>query len=170
VVRRLLELRPQLVLSVSRTTRRPRRGEANGRDYHFISTQEFDRLIGQDAFLEWAELYGQHRSGTLREPVATALREGRDVILEIDVQGAASVRRAEPHAVLIFLAPPSEEELARRLRARRTEGRHALARRLAAAREEMSQRTWFDHVVINDDVDRAAREVAAIIDGHRAAS
>lgn len=164
VVRRLRELRPELAYSVSCTTRAPRPGEEDGRDYRFIRADEFDRLIERGAFLEWAAIYGDHRSGTLREPVVQALAEGRDMILELDVQGAASVGEAFPDAVLIFLVPPSEEELARRLRARQTESPAALARRLEAAREEMAQAVRFDFVVVNDDVDRAAAELAAILD------
>jgi guanylate kinase len=164
VVRRLLELRPDLVLSVSCTTRAPRPGEEEGRDYRFVSEDEFRRLIEEGAFLEWAEIYGDHRSGTLLAPVAEALAQENDVILEIDVQGAAKVRKRIPDSVLIFLAPPSNEELTRRLQRRRTETDQQLSRRLAAAQGELRQAGWFDHVVVNDDVDRAAGEVAAIIE------
>jgi guanylate kinase len=164
VVRRLLELRPDLVLSVSCTTRPPRPGEVDGRDYRFVGREEFDRLIDEGAFLEWARLYGQHRSGTPREPVRRELAAGRDVLLEIDVQGAAEVRRRVPDAVLVFLAPPSVDELGRRLRLRRTESEEDAARRLAAAASELEQADRFDHVVVNDEVDRAAAEVAGIID------
>ncbi len=162
VVGRLLQLRPDLVLSVSCTTRDPRPGEVEGRDYHFISGREFDRLIEDGAFLEWAEVYG-HRSGTLWAPVADQLEAGREVVLEIDVQGARTVRDRLPQAVLVFLAPPSFEELVRRLRSRHTESEAQVARRLAATRHEMDAAPWFDHVVVNDDVDRAGAEVAAII-------
>jgi guanylate kinase len=163
VVGRLLELRPGLVLSVSCTTREPRRGEIDGRDYHFLSPHRFDELIADGAFLEWADIYG-HRSGTLWAPVLDQLEAGRDVVLEIDVQGSATVRERMPQAVLIFLAPPSQEELERRLRARHTEDEDAIIRRLAAVEEEMASAARFDHVVVNDDVDRAAAELAAIID------
>jgi len=135
----------------------------DGRDYRFVSPETFRRLIDEGAFLEWAEVFG-HRYGTLMAPIADALEAGRDALLEIDVQGAATVRERMPEAVLVFLAPPSNEELARRLRARHTEGEEDLARRLAAAQGEMDEAGWFDHVVVNDDVDRAAAEVAAIID------
>lgn len=168
VVRRLLELRPDLSLSVSATTRAPRPGEVGGRDYRFVTRREFDRLIEDGAFLEWADIYGDHLSGTLLGPVAKDLEEGRDVVVEVDVQGAASLRRRLPDAVLVFLSPPSGRELERRLRERRTESEGQLARRLAAAEEELRQASWFDHRVVNDDVDRAAREVAAIIDADRA--
>jgi guanylate kinase len=165
-----LELRPTLALSVSRTTRAPRPGEIDGREYHFVSPVEFQRLIDQDAFLEWAEIYG-HRSGTLWAPVRDLLEAGRDVVLEIDMQGAASVRRRVPDAVLLFLQSPSRQELERRLRARHTESEAAIDRRLAAVEGELAAASWFDHVVVNDQVDRAAAEVAAIIDdesGHTA--
>jgi guanylate kinase len=164
VVRRLLELRSDLVLSVSCTTREPRAGEVDGRDYRFVSPELFDRLIREGAFLEWAEVFG-HRYGTLSAPIEAELDQGRNAILEIDVQGAAAVRSRMPEAVLIFLAPPSDQELERRLRARRTESGPELDRRLAAARSEMDQRSWFDHIVVNDEIDRAAGEVAAIIEG-----
>jgi guanylate kinase len=165
VVRRLLDLKPHLVLSVSCTTRPPRPGEVDGRDYHFVSSEEFDELIEAGAFLEWAEVFA-HRYGTLTEPVVEALEGGRDVILEIDVQGASRVRAGMPQAALIFLAPPSFEDLVERIRGRHTENEAEIARRLAAARWEMDQATWFDHVVVNDQVDRAAAQVAAIIEGN----
>jgi guanylate kinase len=135
-----------------------------GRDYRFVSPETFKTLIEDGSFLEWAEVFGQ-RYGTLLAPIADALEQGRDVLLEIDVQGAATVRERMPDAVLIFLQPPSEEDLVRRLRARHTEDEADLARRLASARHEMEQAGWFDRVVVNDDVERAAAEVAAIIDG-----
>src|SRR5213078_1118482 len=112
---------PDLAYSVSATTREPRPGEVDGRDYRFVTPEEFDRLIEEGAFLEWAEIYGRHRSGTPIGPVLVQLEQGKDVILEIDVQGAATVRDTMPRAVLVFLMPPSAEELARRLRARHTE-------------------------------------------------
>jgi guanylate kinase len=152
------------VLSISCTTRAPRPGEVDGREYHFLPPHEFDRLIEEGAFLEWADIYG-HRSGTLWGPVLAELDRGHDVVLEIDVQGARWVRYRKPDAVSIFLEPPSMEELARRLRARHTESEPAIARRLEAAGEEMAARGSFDHIVVNDDVDRAAAEVAAIIAG-----
>lgn len=163
LVDRLLELRPDLTYSVSATTRRPRPGERDGRDYRFLSDAEFDRLVEAGGFLEWAEVYG-HRSGTLLEPVEQARSRGQDVVLEIDVQGARSVRERVADAVLIFLQPPSAEELARRLERRGTEDAPALRRRLEAVEREMEQRSWFDHVVENDDLDRAVSEVASILD------
>jgi guanylate kinase len=166
VVRPILKRQPGLAFSVSCTTRSPRPGEVDGRDYRFVTEEEFRRLIEEDGFLEWAEVFG-HRYGTLAGPIIEELAESRDVLLEIDVQGAANVRRKMPDAVLIFLAPPTEHELARRLGVRRTEDQAERDRRLARAKGEMRQASWFDHVVVNDDISRAASQVAAIIDEHR---
>jgi len=165
VVRGVLAARPDLSLSVSATTRTPRPGEEDGVHYRFLTDAEFDRLVEEGAFLEWAEVFGR-RYGTLAADVARARAGGRDVILEIDVQGAAVVRERAPDAVLVFLQPPSEEELRRRLAERGTETGEALERRLAEARREMSESSRFDHVVINDDIDRAVAEVLAIIEPH----
>jgi guanylate kinase len=164
VVRRLLEARPDLTFSVSLTTRDARPGEVEGRDYRFVLDAEFDRMIEAGGFLEWAEVFGA-RYGTPAEPVETARAAGRDVLLELDVQGARAVRDRVPDGVLVFLQPPSEEELARRLRARGTEEGPDLERRLAEARDEMAETSWFDHVVVNDRVEEAAAEVLAIIEG-----
>jgi len=148
---------------VSCTTRPPRAGEIDGRDYRFVPAATFASLVEDGAFLEWAEVYG-HRYGTLAGPIADALGRGRSMVLEIDMQGAAAVRERVPDAVLVFLSPPSLEELERRLRARGTESDAALERRLGRARAEMDQSAWFDHVVLNDEVGRAAAEVASIIE------
>ena len=132
-----------------------------------MSEAEFDRLLTEDAFLEWAEMFG-HRSGTLRGPVEEQLAAGRDVLLEIDVQGARIVKERVPDAVLVFITPPSAEELERRLRERGTEDPDDLRERLRVAfEEELPQRTWFDHEVVNDSLDRAADEVLAIIGSYR---
>jgi len=163
VVRRLLEIRPDLRLSVSATTRRPRPGEVDGIDYRFVSEAEFDRLVAENALLEWADIFGHHRSGTPAGPVEAARSEGHDVLLEIDVQGAGQVRQRLPDALLVFLAPPSIEELERRLRLRGTEDEGQLAGRLSAARQEMAEAALFDHVVVNDEVNRAAAEIARIL-------
>jgi len=148
---------------VSCTTREPRPGEVDGRDYRFVTEAEFDRLMAEGAFLEWAEVFG-HRYGTLGAPLDEALAEGSDALVEVDVQGAATVRARRADAILVFLRPPSLEELARRLRARHTEDAAEFSRRLASAADEMRQAEWFDHVVVNDDVNRAAGEIAAIIE------
>lgn len=148
------------------TTRRPRPGERDGIDYHFVSDEEFDLLVAGGELLEWAHVVG-HRSGTPARPVEEALAAGRDVVLEIDVQGARQVRERAPEAVLIFLAPPSMEELERRLRSRGTEDEARLALRLATAKQEMAQLPLFDHVVVNDRLDEATAQVEAIIQASR---
>jgi guanylate kinase len=161
-VRRLRELLPDLYVSVSVTTRRPRPAERDGVDYFFVDEEGFDRLIADGELLEWAEIFG-HRSGTPARAIRDVRSQGRDAVLEIDVQGAGIVRAAAPDAILILLVPPSLAELERRLRTRATEDEQKLARRLARAEEEMAQGEWFDHVVVNDDLDRASSQVAAII-------
>lgn len=168
VVKRLLDRGlHRLVVSVSATTRSPRPGETEGVDYLFVSDDTFDRMIDDRELLEWAPIVG-HRSGTPARFVEERLSEGKDVVLEIDVEGARQVRARVPEAVLVFLEPPSFEELERRLRGRATEGEDDVARRLEVARNELDSRDEFDHVVVNDDLDRATDQVAAIIDGSRA--
>jgi guanylate kinase len=166
VVRRLRELLPGIYVSVSATTRRPRADERDGVEYFFVDDEGFDRLIREDELLEWAEIFG-HRSGTPARAIRDVRAEGRDAVLEIDVQGAGIVRRKVPDAVLILLVPPSLDELERRLRTRATEDEEKLARRLARAEDEMAQGAWFDHVVVNDDLERASSQVAAIIAASR---
>ena len=162
VVRRLRELLPDLYVSVSVTTRHPRPAERDGVDYFFVDDEGFDRMIEEGELLEWAEIFG-HRSGTPARAIRDVRSEGRDAVLEIDVQGAGIVRRHVPDAVLILLIPPSLDELERRLRTRATEDEEKLARRLARAEEEMAQGDRFDHVVVNDDLEGASSQVAAII-------
>jgi guanylate kinase len=151
---------------VSCTTRQPRPGEVDGIHYRFVSEAEFDRMAGAGEFLEWAEIFG-NRYGTPLAGVEEARDRGADVLVEVDVQGARSVRERVPGAVLVFLRPPSEEELARRLRARGTEEGPDLDRRLTEARLELAEVSWFDHVVVNDRIEDATREVLAIINGAR---
>jgi guanylate kinase len=166
LVRRLRELEPGLYVSVSVTTRRPRPEERDGVDYFFIDDEGFDRLIAEDELLEWAEIFG-HRSGTPARPIRDVRREGRDAVLEIDVQGAEIVRSKVADAVLILLVPPSLGELERRLRTRATEDEEKLARRLQRAEWEITQGEWFDHQIVNDDLERASSQVAAIIGASR---
>ncbi len=164
VVERLRSRDPDgLAYSVSVTTRAPRPGEIDGVAYRFVSDDAFDQMIANDELLEWAEIVG-HRSGTPARFVDDMLAQGRDVILELDVKGAQQVKAAVPEACLIFLLPPSFEELEQRLRGRGTESPDAVERRLATARWELQQEGWFDHRVVNDDLQRAADEVAAIIE------
>jgi len=157
---------PRLAYSVSVKTRAPRASERDGREYFFISEDAFDAMLDADELLEWAP-FVDHRSGTPKAFVEQALADGRDVILEIDVKGAEQVRAKVPDAVLIFLAPPSMAELETRLRGRGTEDDERIARRLETAAWEITQQDRFDHVVVNDDVERAAEEVAAIIEASR---
>ena len=156
----------RLAYSISVKTRAPRANERDGREYFFISEQVFDEMLRNEELLEWAP-FVDHRSGTPRAFVEESLAAGRDVILEIDVKGAEQVRREVPDAVLIFLAPPSMDELERRLRGRGTEDDERIARRLETAAWEMTQRSWFDRVIVNDDLERAAGEVAVIIEASR---
>lgn len=163
IVRRLAQRLPRLRVSVSATTRPPRPGERDGVDYRFLSEEEFSRLIEDAELLEWAEVFG-HRYGTPAAPVREALARGEDVVLEIDVQGAFQVRERDPSAVLVLIEPPSTAELERRLRERGTEDEVSLAERLATAERELAQRGAFDHIVVNDDLDRAVDRLVAIIE------
>ncbi|RME76889.1 MAG: guanylate kinase [Planctomycetota bacterium] len=158
VIRRLLERDPRYWLSVSLTTRARRPGELDGRDYHFVDRATFERLREQGKLLEWAEVHGE-LYGTPREPLERAVAEGRIALLDIDVQGAEQIRHSGIEADYVFIAPPSLEELERRLRARGTENAASLARRLAHAREEMAAQDRYDVVIINDDLDRAAERL-----------
>lgn len=168
VVRRLLQqCRLPLVLSVSATTRAPRPGEQDGVDYHFLSAAEFARRRAAGEFLECKEVYGRgHWYGTLRSETATGLAAGNWVILEIDVQGALAVLEECPQALTIFVHPGSPEELERRLRGRGTESEDSIRRRLDAARQEMAFRDRYRYQVVNDDLDRATREICTILRSH----
>ena len=143
--------------------------EVDGVDYFFVDEDAFDRMVAAGELLEWADIVG-HRSGTPRGFVDDRLAAGRDVVLEIDVVGASQVRERVPGSVLIFIEPPSLEELERRLRGRGTETEEAIRRRLETAAWELEQRPWFDHVVVNDDLRRAAEQVTAIIEASRSRS
>ncbi len=150
---------PQVHVSVSATTRPPRPGEVDGVHYHFVDGAAFDDLVAQGRMLEWAVVHGRHRYGTPRGPVERALAAGVPVLLEIDLQGARQVRAAMPAARFVFLAPPSWEELERRLVGRGTEGAAERGRRLATARVELAAETEFDVTVVNDDVTRATDDL-----------
>ena len=163
VVRRVVELRPEVWLSVSATTRGPRPGEQNGIDYLFLKTEAFDQLQTSNGLLESAE-YGGNRYGTPREPVEAHLVAGDDVLLEIDVQGVRQVQEALSGASAVFIAPPSWEALKNRLVARGTEDEDSLLRRLAVAEREMSAQPEFDSVLINADVDETATRLLRWID------
>ena len=153
---------PQLVYSVSYTTRPPRPGETDGVDYNFISVERFKEMIDRHEFLEWAEVFGRYY-GTGLAWVEKKLAAGRDVIADLDVAGAASVRRLKPDSTLIFMVPPTAGELARRLIARHTEPPEETSRRLGQARAEVEQRHIYDFLLVNDDLLRAAEELEEII-------
>ncbi len=152
---------PKVWLSVSVTTRAPRPGEVDGLHYHFISDAEFDELVAGDELLEWATVHQRARYGTPRRPVERALAQGHAALLEIDLQGARQVRRSMPDALFVFLAPPSWDELVRRLLGRGTEDAEERARRLATAREELAAEPEFDITIVNDSVERACAELVA---------
>jgi guanylate kinase len=162
LIKELLRRVPGLELSVSATTRRPREGEKDGVDYHFLSEEEFDRRLAEGDFMEHAA-YSGHRYGTLVSEVAPRLAEGVGVVLEIEVQGARQVRARMPDAVLVFVAPPSPEDLRERLEGRGTDAPEQIERRLRVAEEELAAQPEFSHVIVNDEVDRAAEELAALV-------
>ncbi len=166
VCRHLMAVRPELNLSVSTTTRLPRPGEVEGREYNFASVDRFKEMIGGGDFLEWAVVHG-HYYGTLKSTVRRHLSKSEDLILEIDVQGAAQVRKNSPGAVLVFLAPPSLEVLEARIRGRGTEDNLRIRQRLIAAREEMEAFNLYDYIVVNDRVETAADLIGAIIDAEK---
>ena len=155
---------PQVWLSVSATTRPPRPGEVHGVHYLFVSAEEFDRMVEAGEMLEWAVVHGRNRYGTPRGPVEEHLAAGVPTLLEIDLQGARQVRESMPDARFVFLAPPSFEELERRLVGRGTEGAEERARRLETAHVELASEPEFDVTIVNDDVTRATDELAAIME------
>jgi guanylate kinase len=162
VLHRLLEEKPNLYFSISATTRAPRPGEVDGKDYHFTDIHHFQTLIGEDAFLEYAEYVGNFY-GTPKRFVDEAMDAGRDVILDIEVQGATQVCAKRPETVKIFIAPPSWEELERRLTARGTDTPEKIQKRLVRAKVEFQQANQYDYFVINDTVDAAVNELRAIL-------
>ena len=158
LISHLLERRPDYRLSVSATTREPRPGEVEGRDYHFLTQQEFERRLAAGDFLEHA-LYAGNHYGTLKEEVE---RAPGNLVLEIEVEGARQVRKALPEATQVFIAPPSDEALRERLEGRRTDAPEAIDRRLARAKEELAARQEFKRVIVNDDLDRAVEELVQL--------
>ncbi len=162
LIARLLEAAPELELSISATTRAPRAGERDGRDYHFLTQEEFERRVDAGDFLEFAT-YSGNRYGTLRSAVNDRLDEGRSVVLEIEVQGASQVRQAMPEAVQIFIAPPDPAVLRERLVGRATDSPEEIEKRLRRAEAELEAQADFPHVVTNDDVARAAAELERLV-------
>jgi guanylate kinase len=162
LVRKLLEQDTEVQLSISYTTRKPRTGEQDGREYHFVEVAEFLAMRNRDEFLEWAEVHGNFY-GTSRVWLADQIAAGRDVLLEIDWQGAQQVRKLFPEAVSIFILPPSLEELERRLRGRGTDSEEVIARRLTGAVGEMRHVNEFDFAIINNNLDEALKDLAAAV-------
>ena len=162
----LREQDDRLFYSISATTRAPRPGETDGVQYYFLTKADFEEKIAQNAFLEHAR-YVDNYYGTLEAPVNAKLDEGYDVILEIEVQGAMQVHEKRPDAVMVFIAPPSFEELAARLRGRGTEDEEKVRKRLETAKEELKSQDKFDYVVVNDEIDRAVREIQGIFAARR---
>jgi len=164
IAKHIIANHPNFHLSVSATTRSPRSGEVPGESYIFVSESEFQNLIDKGQMLEWAVVHGLNRYGTPREPVELALEAGKNVILEIDVQGARQVRESFPAAILVFVEPPSFEALSLRMDQRGTETPEDKARRLETAKGELAARDEFDHVVINDQVAICAQQVVDLIE------
>lgn len=162
LVKALLERHPELWLSVSATTRAPREGELDGVHYFFLSAEDFAQQVKGDGFLEWATFAG-NCYGTPRAAVEQRLAEGQSVLLEIEVEGARQVRRSFPVGLQIFVAPPSFEELERRIRGRGTEAEEAIQRRLARAREELAAAPEFDAVLVNGDLEAAGHELETLM-------
>ncbi|MGW1077391.1 guanylate kinase [Streptomyces sp. NPDC002537] len=162
VVAHMRKAHPEVWLSVSATTRKPRPGEQEGVQYFFVDDEEFDKLVANGELLEWAEFAG-NRYGTPRRPVLDRLAAGQPVLLEIDLQGARQVRETMPDARLVFLAPPSWDELVRRLTGRGTESPEVIERRLAAAKVELAAESEFDVTLVNTSVEDVARELLALL-------
>jgi guanylate kinase len=167
LTRRLVADHADLHLSISATTRDPRPGEHEGRDYHFVDRPEFDRLLAAGEFLEWAEVYG-HRYGSPKTPILASLDRGQSVLFDIDFQGAMSVSAFAPaDAVKVYILPPTLAEMRRRLEARSQDSEEVIAQRLARAKSEIANWTMFDYLILNDDFDRAYAELAHIYHAER---
>ena len=166
LVEKILEL-PGTMLSVSCTTRQPRKTETNGKWYNFVSETEFQQMVARGDFLEYAQVFGKNWYGTPRRWLDEALANRKDLVLEIDVQGALQVKQKLPGAVAVFVLPPSRTELERRIRARGQDSEDEIKRRLERARQEMLSYSSYDFAIINDDIERAGREAQAIASGSR---
>ncbi|AWB81835.1 guanylate kinase [Corynebacterium yudongzhengii] len=166
IVSRLRAGLEDLYFSVSMTTRSPRPGEKDGVDYFFVTPEDFQARIDEGLMLEWADIHGGlQRSGTPAKPVEDAMKVGRPVLVEVDLEGARAIKALKPEAVTVFLAPPSWEELVQRLTGRGTEAEEVIARRLETAKNELDHQSEFDYVVVNDDVTAAVEEITSILRG-----
>ncbi len=162
IVRYLLQRHPEIFLSISATTRQPRQGEINGKDYFFLTVDEFQKMITDSQLLEWAEYAGNYY-GTPREPVMEKIKDGKIIILEIEVLGAREVYQNFLSATRIFIAPPSLEELENRLRGRGNDAETAIIKRLAKAKEEIDASAEFDYKIVNDDLEKAIADIEVIL-------
>ena len=169
LVTKLLEL-PGMMFSISATTRKPRPTERDGEWYNFVSEQEFERMVHSDELLEHACVFGRHNYGTPRKWIGLARDRGLDLVLEIDVQGAEQVKHKLPGSVTILILPPSRQDLEKRIRARGEDSEEDILRRLDRARQEMMRYREYDYIVVNDDLERAGREVQAIASAARSRS
>lgn len=163
LVKALIEQVPDAWLSVSATTRKPREGEVDGKHYHFLSSDQFDDLVRQDGFLEWAQVHS-NKYGTPRAQVEQAIAEGKQAILEIDVQGAFQIKEKIPQSILVFIEPPSLEILEERLRGRGTETEDVIAARMSVATMELLEKIKYDIAIVNDDLDVAAKELVDFVE------
>jgi guanylate kinase len=163
----VLEGLKNIRLAVSHTTRAPRTGEVEGSDYYFVTPEQFQEVLDRDGFLEWAEVYG-HRYGTSREEYERAIRDNCDLITDLDVQGAATVRKKIPEAVTVFILPPSYKVLESRLRARKKDSEASIRRRLAMAIDELRHYREYDYVLVNDRLEECVKELRGVIRAARA--
>ncbi|AOZ72625.1 guanylate kinase [Boudabousia tangfeifanii] len=163
VLRLLAQQHPEIYFSVSATTRDPRPGEVDGQHYHFVTEAEFDELVASNQMLEWAVVHGKHRYGTMRAPIMEALAAGKPAIVEIDLAGARQIRESMPEAKHVFIAPPTFEDLAKRLATRGTESDEERERRLATAKVELAAQAEFDRVIVNDTVENCALALASFM-------
>lgn len=163
LVNRILEEHPNYVLSISATTRAPRQGEVDGIHYHFMRVDEFEDAIAKDGFIEWAQVHSNYY-GTPLASIKEHLSAGDTVILEIDVQGAFQVLEKLPQAKLVFIAPPSLDELERRLRGRATDSEEVIAQRLANAKGEMDASVKYDYIIVNGDLEKATKELSHVLE------
>lgn len=160
---RVIQRIPDVWVSISATTRQPRTGEVDGREYYFLTDNQFDELIAEDGFLEWAHVHA-HRYGTPRKTVEEQIQQGKQVILEIDVQGAFQVKDKMPQAHLVFIEPPSMEELYRRLKSRGTEEEDVIDARMQVAKLELEEKIKYDYTLVNDDLEQATDLLVAYIE------
>jgi len=164
--KRLLQSYPSFISSVSFTTRPPRKQEIEGVDYYFTSREDFEKLVEKDAFVEWAEVHG-HLYGTSKEFLEKNIEAKKDVVLEVDVKGGEKIKEKYPQAILIFILPPSWEELEKRMRKRATEDEKSIRERLKNAKKEVKYLPFYDYFIVNDDINTAVRELCLIIEAER---